>query len=60
MRPAAWLPGADVVHARWGVGWVEAYRGEEVWVRFETEISDPGPVRPVPIDDPELRAVVPD
>jgi DNA polymerase IV len=60
VRPVAWLPGADVVHTRWGAGWVEAHHGEEVRVRFETETSDPGPVRQVAIDDPELRAVAPD
>ncbi len=59
-RPVAWLPGSDVMHTRWGPGWVESHQGQEVRVRFETETSGPGPVRHLAIDDPDLRAVTSD
>ena len=60
MRPAVWLPGADVTHERWGRGWVEAQQGEELRIRFETEATEPGPVRRLRADDPELGRPVPD
>ena len=40
-----WAPGADVVHAQWGRGWVEQVDGSELVIRFESEDTPPGPVR---------------
>ncbi|MFZ0217737.1 MAG: DNA polymerase IV [Candidatus Dormiibacterota bacterium] len=40
-----WAPGADVVHAQWGPGWVEQVDGSELVIRFESEDTPPGPVR---------------
>ncbi|MBO0745253.1 MAG: DNA polymerase IV, partial [Candidatus Dormibacteraeota bacterium] len=60
MVPVAWPPGSDVAHPRWGQGWVEAHEGEDLRVRFETETTDPGPVRHLRADDPDLRRLVPD
>lgn len=53
-RPAGWLPGSDVVHARHGTGWVWGSGLGRVTVRFETAASGPGPVRTFATDDPEL------
>ncbi|MBO0703518.1 MAG: DNA polymerase IV, partial [Candidatus Dormibacteraeota bacterium] len=56
-RPEAWVPGSDVTHTRWGLGWVEAQEGAELRVRFETEVTDPGPLRRLRTDDPDLCLV---
>lgn len=52
--PAVWLPGADVIHARLGRGWVWGAGMGRVTVRFETRDTPPGPVRTFAADDPEL------
>ncbi|MBD0292595.1 MAG: DNA polymerase IV [Jiangellaceae bacterium] len=52
----AWVPGADVVHARYGAGWVWGSGHGRVTVRFETAESGPGPVRTFGADDPDLTA----
>lgn len=58
--PVVWSAGTDVMHATWGQGWIEAQEGDELRVRFETETTGPGPLRPVPVNDPGLRLMVPD
>lgn len=55
-RPVGWLPGSDVVHERYGAGWVWGSGLRRVTVRFETAETGPGPVRTFAIDDPELSA----
>ena len=54
-RQPAFVPGADVVHARHGAGWVWGAGAGRVTVRFETRDSGPGPVRTFRLADPELR-----
>jgi DNA polymerase-4 len=56
--PAAvvWAPGADVVHATWGPGWVEGSDAATVTVRFETAATAAGRARTLPHGDPDLRA----
>jgi DNA polymerase IV len=49
-----WLPGADVVHAEFGPGWVWGSGIGRVTVRFETAQTKPGPVRTFAVDDPAL------
>lgn len=49
-----WPPGADVVHAEHGRGWVWGAGRGVVTVRFETAETPPGPVRSFPADDPAL------
>ena len=56
-RPAGWLPGADVVHAEFGPGWVWGSGLGRVTVRFETADTGPGPVRTFAVDDPALAPV---
>jgi len=58
-RPLTWLPGADVVHAEFGPGWVWGSGLGRVTVRFETAATGPGPVRTFAVDDPELAVAVP-
>ncbi len=58
-RPAGWLPGADVVHVRYGTGWVWGSGLGRVTVRFETAQTGRGPVRTFATDDPELGAAPP-
>ena len=53
-RLRRWAPGADVVHAAHGRGWVWGSGLGRVTVRFETAESDPGPVRTFAADDPDL------
>lgn len=53
-RPA-FAPGADVVHADLGPGWVWGSGLGRVTVRFETRHTPPGPVRTFAVDDPALR-----
>ncbi|WP_370619351.1 DNA polymerase IV [Mumia sp. Pv 4-285] len=50
-----WSPGADVVHAEHGPGWVWGSGIGRVTVRFETRHTGPGPVRTFDADDPSLR-----
>ena len=56
-RPAGWPPGADVVHAEHGSGWVWGSGLGRVTVRFETAETGPGPVRTFAVDDPDLTLV---
>ncbi len=49
-----WPPGADVVHAEHGRGWVWGSGRGVVTVRFETAETPPGPVRSFSVDDPAL------
>jgi DNA polymerase-4 len=58
-RPTGWLPGSDVVHDRFGPGWVWGSGLGRVTVRFETAATGPGPVRTFATDDPELTAAPP-
>jgi DNA polymerase-4 len=51
----AWLPGQDVLHDTFGPGWVWGSRRGLVTIRFETSQSGPGPIRTVPVDDPQLH-----
>jgi DNA polymerase-4 len=56
--PAAersWPPGLDVVHDRFGAGWVWGSGRGRVTVRFETRDQPDGPVRTLAADDPLLR-----
>lgn len=52
-----WPPGAEVEHAQYGRGWVWGSGQDVVTVRFETRFTGVGPVRSIPIDDPDLRLV---
>ena len=52
-----WLPGQDVEHSEHGPGWVQGSGLGRVTVRFETPESEPGRIRTLSADDPELRAV---
>jgi len=54
-----WYPGGDVVHDRFGRGWVERAGDDALTVRFETPDSPPGDARRLPVDDPELRLAPP-
>jgi len=59
-QPAAsWFPGCDVVHDRFGRGWVERIEQDTLTVRFETPDSMPGVSRRLPIADEALRAAPP-
>lgn len=53
-RERRWSPGADVVHAVHGTGWVWGAGLGRVTVRFETATTGPGPVRTFAADDPDL------
>lgn len=53
-HPVGWLPGSDVVHVRYGAGWVWGSGLGRVTVRFETAETGPGPVHTFAADDPEL------
>lgn len=50
-----YTPGADVVHAVHGQGWVWGTGLGRVTVRFETSRTGPGPVHTFWLTDPELR-----
>lgn len=56
-RGRQWAPGADVVHAEHGPGWVWGSGVGRVTVRFETAHTAPGPVRTFRADDPDLEPV---
>jgi DNA polymerase IV len=58
-EPAALLPGCDVVHDRFGRGWVERVEQDAVTVRFETPDSPPGPARRLPLGEDALRPAPP-
>jgi DNA polymerase-4 len=53
-RQRVFAPGADVVHADLGPGWVWGSGRGVVTVRFETRETPPGPVRSFAVDDPAL------
>ncbi|CAN5556350.1 hypothetical protein BH18ACT8_BH18ACT8_02670 [soil metagenome] len=55
--PRRWWPGADVVHAEHGCGWVWGAGRGRVTVRFETAKTPAGPVRTFRDDDPALTFV---
>jgi DNA polymerase-4 len=55
-RRLGWVPGADVEHTEYGLGWVWGSGRGRITVRFETAETGPGPVRTFAIDDPELIA----
>ncbi len=50
-----WSPGLDVEHDVLGRGWVWGSGLGRVTVRFETQLTGPGPVRTFTVDDPALR-----
>jgi DNA polymerase-4 len=54
-----WPAGHDVRHAAFGHGWVQGSGLGRVTVRFETPDSEPGRVRTLRIDDPELEPADP-
>jgi len=54
-----WIPGADVVHAQHGPGWVWGSGLGRVTVRFETAETEPGPVRTFAADDDDLSPAAP-
>lgn len=51
---SGFVPGADVLHAELGPGWVWGSGLGRVTVRFETRDTPPGPVRTFAVDDPAL------
>jgi DNA polymerase-4 len=53
--PVNWVPGMDVSHNYYGLGWIWGSGLGRVTVRFETADTPPGPVRTFPADDPALR-----
>jgi DNA polymerase-4 len=60
--PAAdrrWWPGQDVRHAEFGAGWVWGRGLGRVTVRFEGPLTEPGPVRTLAADDPQLTPADP-
>ena len=56
---ATLFPGCDVVHDRFGRGWVERLEQEVVTVRFETPDSRPGAAHRLPLGDEALRRAPP-
>jgi DNA polymerase IV len=50
-----WRIGDDVVHDRFGHGWVQGAGHGVMSVRFETRGSGPGSMRTFPVHDAELR-----
>jgi DNA polymerase-4 len=54
-----WPAGHDVRHAEFGHGWVQGSGLGRVTVRFETPGSEPGRVRTLRTDDPELEPADP-
>jgi DNA polymerase-4 len=57
--PVGWYAGADVVHDRFGRGWVERVEEDALTVRFETPDSPPGTARRLPLPDEGLRRAAP-
>ncbi len=58
-EPATLFQGCDVVHERYGRGWVERIEQDAVTVRFETADSPPGAARRLPLGDEALRPAPP-
>jgi DNA polymerase-4 len=54
-----WFPGADVVHDRYGRGWVERIEPDALTIRFETPDSPPGAARRLPAGDEALHRAEP-
>ncbi|HEY4027886.1 MAG TPA: DNA polymerase IV [Candidatus Dormibacteraeota bacterium] len=54
-----WFPGADVVHDRFGLGWVERIEPDALTIRFETPDSPPGVTRRLPASDEALHRAPP-
>jgi DNA polymerase-4 len=54
-----WSPGADVVHAAHGRGWVQGSGVGRVTVRFETAHDPPGRIRTFADDEPDLAPAEP-
>jgi DNA polymerase-4 len=54
-----WVPGADVVHERYGVGWIERIEEDLVTVRFESPHSPPGVARRLSSADEALHPAPP-
>lgn len=50
-----WRIGDDVVHDRFGHGWVQGAGHGVMSLRFETRGTGPGVMRTLPVDDPEIR-----
>lgn len=59
VRGHGFFPGADVVHAEHGRGWVWGSGKGLVTVRFEWRGSPPGPIRTLPLSDPGLSLAEP-
>ncbi|MCP9272675.1 DNA polymerase IV [Mycolicibacterium arenosum] len=57
--PTGWRVGDDVVHDRFGHGWVQGAGHGVMSVRFETRASGPGVMRTFPVDDAEIRRADP-
>jgi DNA polymerase-4 len=55
-----WAPGQDVEHREHGRGWVQGTGLGRVTVRFESRHTGPGPVRTLPVDDPQLAVAEPE
>lgn len=56
---SGWRVGDDVIHPRFGHGWVQGAGHGVVSVRFETRASGPGVMRTFAIDVPELSSANP-
>ncbi|MEL4162947.1 DNA polymerase IV [Corynebacterium bovis] len=54
-----WRMTQDVRHVEHGHGWVQGTGHGVVTVRFETRATGPGPVRTLPVDDPDLAEADP-
>ncbi|MBO8192902.1 DNA polymerase IV [Streptomyces oryzae] len=54
-----WIPGRDVCHAEYGMGWVQGSGVGKVTVRFEEPDTPPGRVRTFSVDDPDLEPAEP-
>lgn len=53
--PRHYVPGLDVIHRELGVGWVWGSGRGTVTVRFESALTQPGPVRSFRVTDPDLQ-----
>jgi DNA polymerase-4 len=58
-RDTGYYPGQDVVHPKYGAGWVWGSGRGRVTVRFETAETPAGPVRTFAVEDPELTKAPP-
>ncbi|MGL4174387.1 MAG: DNA polymerase IV [Actinomycetota bacterium] len=59
MAVPRWVPGADVHHERYGLGWIWGSGLGRVTIRFEGPNTPPGPVRTFSADDPALTPAAP-